>query len=1338
MEQSQNTQGSFYHFQMKRVSQMPSRQRQGFFSLLRKLLFLASLLSIPLAMALPDAGAATSAAPSTSQKIKVVLALDGFSLNALKTAQSQGLFQEFKNVGAHIAPFPSMTDLSWSQIFHTSHIFGDAGRIKSVEAVYFDESTNSIQGDPRDYYRRLSFPKYYMGAFDHFFNPFVEALMYFPTQEVPKLEVKSVVDRLLGSPVKSVMTGYVGAVDSLAHTQKDRLYPVLKQIDSEIKRLIAGFKEKNIRVEVILISDHGNVGNFKEGSPESELLKIDLQESIEDAGFDFVQQLKNDKDVAVPLMALGTWAPVYTKNRKQIPSLISSLRKEKWFDLATYIHSSNAKVLTVVVASATGAATLQLNRINQTYIYRPQYGNPLNIGKNFQNKWLNAAEAQSAMQGTNYPDGLRRLLYAALQKDFDYPDMILTAKDGYCFDNPLSEFTKMYRTHGSLSTNSSLGVVASTETKVPAQVNSHYVLSTFNIDPKNLFGKTAYNHQASGENALYSMNGTVQTAAGQFSDEIIFRYLGRFTTESRPFFVISEIKEMIESLKVNTDGTVNPVSLSPLAMKLDGVNPTNALSPDDIGALTDAVLQAKSLGDLQNDSRILAIREKIPALASSKQATLSLQQDKKGEPSLLERLTSLVLPAKRSVMKAYQLPYLLERALVVQEQKQIPDTRDARFARYWNSQSYALVDSAKALNQKKDDVSVAARLFKEVWKENALEDKAYPLPLNKVYNEKLSETTIVYVPGIYNSIFDKEIFSIGLNAISDELGLRVLTAPVFSTCAAEVNGAYLMKFLTADSLRRMKQGHAAPKYVILGYSKGAVDALHALTQMPEWASKNIRALVSIGSPLQGSSIINKSDVPFEVVRALSNEKVPEVCETEKTASKSATPQALSKFWRKNKKSLIGLTRYFSLTFVSQPENSHIFMRATKLIGQFEEDNDGVVTVSSSKFPKELGAVDLGIIEGDHLAGILASRFDQKGFMKAIINTLAELKVDSDVRNLAWNAKQITGQESIWKKKEIDQVFVKNRQVYLRRIMPNVFGPVDTRAISNSYQLNRQVFPKSNDPADTYEVKTELPANGLNYDPYNSLDVAKLADILEKAKVTPLDPKSTPNGIDMTFNHQHIVEFRMDHQMNYESRSPEGCDDNQEYGLAPTENGMLMRSKSNSIRLTTMAYRFRAADFPKMDLGLQVNDGVEGADPVKNGSGKDDSAFQLWFTIRVKNSTGDRSLLNKATDQVILFGYYWGDPLPGTHRKAGDIFENYYSNKNVVVATLPYAKQLLLNNPGDLGKDQTYNRNLLSDLQKAFPEFNAKEMEIIGLTLQHDSNDAENDSEAIFKHLKFTP
>ena len=176
------------------------------------------------------------------QKVEtIILAVDGFSYAAFLQAQKQGLFKDFTNYGAHVAPFPSMTDLSWATITHTSEVFGAAGRIKSVEATYFDDSTSSVQGDPRDYYRRLAFPKYYMGAFDAFFNPYVEALMYFPTEEVPKLEIKSVIDDLISARPKSYLTGMIGAVDSLAHTQVNRLYPVLKYVQK------TGFKSAILR-----------------------------------------------------------------------------------------------------------------------------------------------------------------------------------------------------------------------------------------------------------------------------------------------------------------------------------------------------------------------------------------------------------------------------------------------------------------------------------------------------------------------------------------------------------------------------------------------------------------------------------------------------------------------------------------------------------------------------------------------------------------------------------------------------------------------------------------------------------------------------------------------------------------------------------------------------------------------------------------------------------------------------------------------------------------------------------------------------------------------------------
>ncbi len=85
------------------------------------------------------------------------------------------------------------------------------------------------------------------------------------------------------------------------------------------------------------------------------------------------------------------------------------------------------------------------------------------------------------------------------------------------------------------------------------------------------------------------------------------------------------------------------------------------------------------------------------------------------------------------------------------------------------------------------------------------------------------------------------------------------------------------------------------------------------------------------------------------------------------------------------------------------------------------------------------------------------------------------------------------------------------------------------------------------------------------------------------------------------------------------------------------------------------------------------------------------------------------------------------------------FENSYSNKNLVIATLPEAHQVLINNGDrDLGQIKNIERDLLKDLARAFPGRRAENFEVVSITIQHDSNDAKGDSEALFKTMKFRP
>lgn len=1280
----------------------------------------------------------------------IFIAVDGFSYYAFMQAQKMGLFKDFANFGAHVSPFPSMTDLSWATVTHTANIFGDAGRIRSVEATYFDESSKSIQGDPRDYYRRLAFPKYYMGAFDTFFNPYVEALMYFPTEEVPKLEMKTVVDDLLAAKPKKVLTGYVGAVDSTAHTQLNRLFPILRQLDSELKRLKEGFKAKGQNPEIILVSDHGNIGRFKEGEQEQELLGIELNPIIERAGLKSVQALREQSDVAVPLLALGTWAPVYVKDRVQLPKLIQEFSKEAWFDMSVILNFNSADGTGMTIYTKDSEAKITFNKKTQEYNYIPVRGNPLQIPVQYHSSKQKqvAIDSQTAFtltSQTKYPDSLFRIIESASERNFDFPDLILTLKDGYYIKSGLGSFTKMYRTHGSLTAASSFGLVASTSRRVPGQMRSKDILPFFGIDPKKLFGDIEQKHNKKPQQTLAELKQTakagIATDAKDLSQKRIFRHISKFVADTRPYFLVSEMKSFMEAFKFDPFKSNTSMALSPMNFDSSKFDVSTMISPEDIGSVTDAVLTAGSVENLMKDPRVNAVKEKIPFLKDSKTNQVEWSEEQ-SQQDILSKVKRYTLPAKRSVMKMYQIPYLLENSIVIQEKQFLPEVRDLGFAGHWLSNKEKLNSSPKGLNaiNKQTKLSNAMTLLKETIKEAELEGRIYPTQLDKLYNPKAEDITVVYVPGIYNSIFDKEIFSLGLNAIADDMGVRVISPPVEATCASDINADVIVNYLKEDRRTRVARGHKSPKYIFFSYSKGAVDTLHAFVKAPQLISSTVRGMISIAGGLHGSSILNTTDLPFALVSALSENEGPKICQKDKPAAKSITPTAMEAFWRKNERSLIGLTRYFSVSFESSPEDSHIFMKATKIIGQFDEDNDGVLTVSSTKFPAALQAVDLGVIHADHLAGILSSRFNQKAFMKGLMTAALEMNIQDDAANKTWNVNTILA--------KANEHYIRDRRYYslksdgiIRSIGTNSDNIVDLSVFSDTWELNAQLLPKQNDPADSYEPKVKLPQSQIKFDPYAVLDVQKLPDVMAQVKVNPATTQNMPDGIKIIYDHKNMVHFRMDHQFNYESRSPGGLDDNQNFGYVTADfngekNWALMRSQNNSIRMTTLAYRFSPLDFSKMNLKMAITKDVTGADPVKGKTGKDDSAFQLWFTIRDGLANGDRTTVDPKNDKVFLFGYYWGGTVPNENRPAGAIYENWYSNKNIVVATLPEAKQLLLNSQDMLGKAQVFQRNLAEDLKKAFPNRDVSQMEIVAITIQHDSNDTESSSETYFKGVEF--
>ena len=161
----------------------------------------------------------------------------------------------------------------------------------------------------------------------------------------------------------------------------------------------------------------------------------------------------------------------------------------------------------------------------------------------------------------------------------------------------------------------------------------------------------------------------------------------------------------------------------------------------------------------------------------------------------------------------------------------------------------------------------------------------------------------------------------------------------------------------------------------------------------------------------------------------------------------------------------------------------------------------------------------------------------------------------------------------------------------------------------------------------------------------------------------------------------------------------------------------------------MAFRFRVEDYPLLDLKLKITQDLPGANPHKGGSGKDDSAFEVWFALKTPKN------------EVKLFGYYWGDTNEEGLLKSGDLIENYYSNKTYAyIVTLPEAWQVFMDGgPASLQEWHHHKHDLAQDLHRAFPqEASIEEWQVLAITLQTDSRDVKGRSEAFFKELNFTP
>ena len=449
-------------------------------------------LAIALGGALASAPSLHAAQDGARTPKKLVFAIDGLSYESFQIARAQGLFKAFGSAGRHIAPYPSMSEPSWTEIMGGRLLFPQEGNVKTIEAKYFDIDSMSITDDPRLIFHRYTNPYNFTRSFDYLFNPILEGLMYFPGDKVADMEIEQLEKEIYDNFTGDHYVAYVSSVDATAHTQVGRLYPLLVRLNAAMERILEHYRAAGVAVDAWIVSDHGNVGRFKEGEAEEVLLTTNLDAALMASNLVLVDgAVTRPNEVAIPIMALGSMGNVYFKDLSRRRLFATNALMNGAVELVTWVEASSTGSTVMVLGKDGDEAHITWSKTGYSYV--AVRGNPLQIdpkyiSKSAQQEFPDAVFRRATQDG-KYPDSVFRLVESARKQVTNAPDLIINIRDGFCFEGPFSKYVKMVRTHGSLTAASSLGLVAANHSQVPASLRSGEILSVIGLTPAQAFIK---------------------------------------------------------------------------------------------------------------------------------------------------------------------------------------------------------------------------------------------------------------------------------------------------------------------------------------------------------------------------------------------------------------------------------------------------------------------------------------------------------------------------------------------------------------------------------------------------------------------------------------------------------------------------------------------------------------------------------------------------------------------------------------------------------------------------------------------------------------------------------
>jgi hypothetical protein len=402
---------------------------------------------------------------ASSTRRHLIICVDGVGFATIEKMRTEGRFKYFRQPARMIAPFPTLTDVSMSEILRPV----GAGDPPGYEDRYFDVTENKMRGGVLDRFRQDRFVAgTFRDLFDYHPSALKSGLGYAAPPLTTYLEALTDLVRLrqkFRAARGPVFLGYTGATDTLAHLGGERMVrSFLARLDDTVEELV---RASDGQLEVTIFSDHGNDFRAFRRAPVKAALKR--------AGFKRADSLRDARSVVMPQFGLVGSAEFWTKeeNEQRLAEVLAEVRGVEFaaYEQAGVVH----------VVGRAGRATLEER--GARFRYRALKGDPLELNETL--RVLNAegrADADGFIADNDWfkatcasarPDIVRRVFAGATKLVRNRANVLVNFADGYYSGSlALDLVSFLQATHGNLGRGQSLGFVMSNRRELPAYLRA--------------------------------------------------------------------------------------------------------------------------------------------------------------------------------------------------------------------------------------------------------------------------------------------------------------------------------------------------------------------------------------------------------------------------------------------------------------------------------------------------------------------------------------------------------------------------------------------------------------------------------------------------------------------------------------------------------------------------------------------------------------------------------------------------------------------------------------------------------------------------------------------------